>query len=429
MSVIDLTATMKLVLSLLLFVAVCKVTGVDLPHSPVSPADGFFIFMKPYAAEVYCDAPAIFLAQLSEYESFQSAAELNMLTMNKAERRSLVYSYRKAIADFTQREVRALLTSTLGIQESSLRSFWINNALFVKGQPLDVKAVGVLQEHPHVAHIRENRVIASVIQPEELVEVDNARAVYAATEEPKLPWNLEILNIEEAWNITRGAGVVVANIDTGVRATHMALRSNYRGSDANAGRLRLQSSGASRSNPHDYNWYDPKEFANDEWWCTPGICSPSYCCELNPFDNIGHGTHCMASSVGSELLLAKSTEAEESGMAARVSVGVAPGASWIAAKGCKDGQCMAFGLTASAEWVVCPTRVGGSEPNCALGADIVSNSWGGGHGDTWYADYVQTWIEAGMIPIFATGNNGPKCSTTSSPGRVTATLVNSDQCF
>jgi len=73
-------------------------------------------------------------------------------------------------------------------------------------------------------------------------------------------------------------------------------------------------------------------------------------------------------------------------------------------------------LTASAEWVLCPTRIDGSGENCGLGADVVSNSWGGGQADDWYLSYTQAWRDAGMIPVFALGNSGPACNTANSPG-------------
>merc|ERR1712232_1447820 len=99
-----------------------------------------------------------------------------------------------------------------------------------------------------------------------------------------LEWNVAIIGADDAWDMGYdGSGIVVGNIDTGVRYTHEALRDNYRGA----------------SSGHDYNWFDPN--GNPE-----------------PFDNNGHGTHTMGTIAGSTA----------SG------VGVAPGSTWIAAKGC-----------------------------------------------------------------------------------------------
>jgi len=127
------------------------------------------------------------------------------------------------------------------------------------------------------------------------------------------------------------------------RETHVTLLDNYRGYLGN------------NQFSHDYNWYDPKEFQNDEWWCGGWECSPADCCLDTPFDPIGHGTHTMGTIAGSE----------GSG------IGVAPGVKWIAAKGCRDGSCLNFGLLTSAEWVICPTKLDGTAPDCTQGADIV----------------------------------------------------------
>jgi len=184
----------------------------------------------------------------------------------------------------------------------------------------------------------------------------------------RLEWNIEIINSVDAWNVTEGEGVTSSNIDTGVLYTHEALVSNYRG---NLG----------GSYDHDYNWLDPRG-------------------QVIPFDNNGHGTHTMGTLAGSRT----------SG------VGVAPGTKWIAAKGCASSSCSNADLIASAEWVVCPTEQGGSGEDCTRGADLVSNSWGGGRGSTTFLTYIQAWVDAGSVPLFSQGNSGSACSTANSPG-------------
>jgi subtilisin family serine protease len=48
--------------------------------------------------------------------------------------------------------------------------------------------------------------------------------------------------------------------------------------------------------------------------------------------------------------------------------------------------------------------------------NVVSNSWGGGSGQTWYNQQVTAWRQAGIIPVFAIGNAGPSCGSRNSPG-------------
>jgi subtilisin family serine protease len=92
---------------------------------------------------------------------------------------------------------------------------------------------------------------------------------------------------------------------------------------------------AKNTSMHDYFWFDPLEFRNDEWWCTPGLCYPQECCLDEPFDNAGHGTHVMGTIAGS----------------IASGVGVAPGVEWVAAKGCRDAQCLIYGTHEDINWI------------------------------------------------------------------------------
>jgi hypothetical protein len=96
-------------------------------------------------------------------------------------------------------------------------------------------------------------------------------------------------------------------------------------------------------------------------------------------------------------------------------IGIAPGARWIAGKGCEGFFCSDAALIAVAEWIVCPTRTDGTDPDCGKAPDLVSNSWSSGPGTPWYASYVRAWRQAGIIPIFGQGNTGPECGTAESP--------------
>src|SRR4029079_6586740 len=97
-------------------------------------------------------------------------------------------------------------------------------------------------------------------------------------------------------------------------------------------------------------------------------------------------------------------------------VGVAPGARWIAAKGCAPDGCPEDALLSSGQWILAPTDLNGENPDPSKRPDIVNNSWGGDPNDTFYLATVQAWRAAGIIPVFSSGNPGPDCGQGSAPG-------------
>jgi Subtilase family/Carboxypeptidase regulatory-like domain/Kelch motif len=125
-----------------------------------------------------------------------------------------------------------------------------------------------------------------------------------------------------------------------------------------------------------------------------------------PCDNIGHGTHTMGTMVGAD--------------GAGNAVGVAPGARWIAAKGCEDRErgCSDTALLASAQWILAPTDLSGANPRPDLRPQIVNNSWGGASGpveDPWFDEALRAWNASGIFAVFSNGNEGPGCDTAASP--------------
>ena len=362
-----------------------------LAMGPARKAPGTFIHLKPYDPQTYAGLEGSFGADMDARldESF-----LNSLSAG--ERRAAVYSHYLRKHEILASDMRAYLINQLGVAEDDIEGFWMVNALFVKRMPENF--VGdfhtMVAGHPHVSRVGDNEVVANIVSPVE----EDRRSVRLTAEDLNVTWSLRTIGVDRVWDnlgIT-GEGVRIATIDTGVEVKHPALLPSYAGT----------------MDKHDYAWFDPKEFANDEWWCddykSNGNCFPAECCLDAPFDIIGHGTHVQATIAGVPV------KTDDIGTFA---VGVAPGAKWMAAKGCVDGRCLKYGLLKSAEWVVCPTNLNGTEPNCNLGADIVSNSWGAQNPkELLFLEVVKVWREAGMIPVFANGNLGPSCGEISSPG-------------
>ena len=260
-------------------------------------------------------------------------------------------------ADDTQNRVRAMLDAAGATYEA----FWIADTIKVTGG--NAALVDALAERGEVTSILSEKTVP-------LDEPVAAQAVDAAADAPQ--WGVAKIGAPQAWSEFNadGRGIVIANVDSGVQYDHPALVGNYRGNTGNG------------TFDHNYNWYDPT-----------GTCTTAPC------DNNGHGTHTMGTMAGAN------------------GYGVAPGATWIAAKGCEARSCSDTSLLRAGQWILAPTDLNGKNPRPDLAPDIVNNSWGGGRGTTWYSTIIDSWRAAGIFPAFAAGNFGyGQCGTVDSPG-------------
>lgn len=276
-------------------------------------------------------------------------------------RGQFVVSQLQATAASSQADLLNMLSEQLKYGTvTSYEPHWIMNVVLVSS---NLRVLEDISNHPDVAQIIPSG-INSIPQP-----------IYNESQTPE--WGLDIINAPQIWDEfgVIGQGVVVANIDTGADVDHPALQEMYRGWD-----------GASFD--HDYNFYDPSNI-----------------CGGNPCDNNDHGTHTMGTMVGDD--------------GGDNQIGVAPGARWIAAKGCESASCSDSALLNSAEWLLAPCAFGDDPgaPSCdaAQRPHIINNSWGGGPGDPWYQGAVDAWRAADIIPVFAAGNSGPGAGTVGSP--------------
>jgi bacillopeptidase F len=151
------------------------------------------------------------------------------------------------------------------------------------------------------------------------------------------------------------------------------LKAKYRGTNADG------------SMTHDYNFFD-------------GIAgkAPAY-------DDHYHGTHVAGTILGS-------TDSQV--------IGVAPDAKFIASKilsgsGSGTMQSVMKGL----EWMLAPTDSKGQNPDASKAPDIISNSWGTNNGSLLaFQNLMKSFLAAGIEPVFAAGNSGPRPGTVGSPG-------------
>ncbi|MEO8357144.1 MAG: S8 family serine peptidase [Chloroflexota bacterium] len=176
--------------------------------------------------------------------------------------------------------------------------------------------------------------------------------------------NVSLINAPALWSMGYGGqGIVVASMDSGVNMAHTDLASRWR-------------SGAN-------SWFDP-------YGQHPA----------SPFDLSGHGTWTMGVMVG--------------GDSGGASIGVAPGAQWIAVKMFNDaGTSTATAIHQGYQWLLNPD----GDPATDDAPHVVNNSWTFAYPgcNLDFEPDLQALRAAGILPVFAAGNGGPSANTSYSP--------------
>ncbi|MBU0743527.1 S8 family serine peptidase [bacterium] len=181
-----------------------------------------------------------------------------------------------------------------------------------------------------------------------------------------------------------GSGALVANLDSGVNLTHPALAGGWRGNTAPAGECWLDAAGLDMEMPDDL---------------------------------LGHGSHVMGTIAG---------------VAPDDTIGVAPGAQWIASNGtwAPSSEALISMVLASLEFFTDPD---GDPATIDDVPDVVQNSWGVNGGfegfddcDTHWWDAIDACEAAGVVLLWSAGNNGPFAGSMNSPADRATTALN---CF
>ena len=279
-----------------------------------------------------------------------------------------------SILQRTAREAQGELLTYLEARKvegevNDFRSFWIINMISIEAQP---SVLFELEERPDIAYLQ----VDGVLQIDEPLDPAPAPRSIPNGHEP----GLEAINADLMWQAgITGDGTIVMNIDSGVNGNHPALDYKWRGNSV----------------PASQAWFD--FFSGSTF----------------PFDSDGsanHGTHTMGTITGLD-------------PATNDTVGVAPGAEWIAARGASGTA----GNIASFQWALDPD----GNPNTTDDMPcVINNSYRDPSVTTEcdpalnpYIDVIGALEAAGVAVIWSAGNSGPGASTVTPPKNVNLDLV------
>jgi subtilisin family serine protease len=284
-----------------------------------------------------------------------------------------VYNTLSQHAERTQADLRRFLDA----QGATYQTFWAANMIVAAA---DSALVESLAARADVARIDSNNPARWIEEPE---VADFALTGKSPTAPNAVEWGVDNVNAPSMWAMGyNGTGMVIGNLDTGIRWTHNALKPKYRGWNGLVA-------------DHNYNWRDAIHSGG-------GVCGPN---TVAPCDDNNHGTHTTGSAVGDD------------GVSNQV--GVAPGAKWIGCRNMNQGVGTPATYTECLQFMIAPTDLAGNNPNPALRPHVISNSWAcppsEGCSNATLEAIINNTQAAGIFVVVSAGNSGPSCSTVNEP--------------
>ena len=304
----------------------------------------------------------IMLAMTEQADIASLDAQLHRNQAPMAQRHQLVVSALQQTAASSQ---APLLNELEQLQAAGMVNnwvtHWISNIVIVEAT---VSTVRQLAARPDV----ERAEVDLVIQMIEPVSIDHEAMPTRGVQD-----GVDNIEADRVWYELGvfGEGAIVAGIDTGVMGSHASFSTRWQGN-----------------------------FTTDEEGWLDVLGSTTV-----PSDGGGHGTHTMGTMVG----------------ASSDTIGVAPGAHWIATNAINQGTGGGFDsdVIASLEWVCDPD--GNPETTDDM-ADVAQNSWGVNEGFSGYYDCDSRWWDAidnceaaGTVLTWSAGNEGPGSTSLRSP--------------
>jgi len=268
---------------------------------------------------------------------------------------------RKREAGRSQRALVRYAEATDGVRV--LKEFWISNAVLLEVEPdvgyeplLNVDGVRSVRSNTEIEVLGSS--VSSAPRDHTPALKSPATTAQTTTMSSSTPYGVDQINASDVWSQygTRGGGVNVAVLDTGVNVSHPDI---------------------------DLRTTDPSDPTYPGGWAefdTQG----NRVTGSEPYDSDGHGTHV-------------------SGTVAGENTGVAPDANLM------------HGLVVNGRRGTVSQSLSGMEWAIENDADVVTLSLGGNKNDVWI-NAVQNANDMGVVVVAASGNGGSGTST--SPGNV-----------
>ncbi|MBD3220868.1 S8 family serine peptidase [bacterium] len=299
------------------------------------------------------------------------SADLSTRQATRQQRNTEVVRALRETADRTQPPLLDDLSVAQGRGSvAGFTSYWIANIVVVQATE-DV--IRDLVDRSDIAWIEPNFTV-SLIEP-----VMSADATRDGTELDSrgigLAPGIEAVRAPEVWNQLGidGTGALIGSLDTGVDGNHPSLATRWRGISEPASECWLDVIGSGASFPTDYN---------------------------------SHGTHTVGTMCG---------------LAPDDTIGVAPGAQWIACNAIDQGANPGFDndIIEAFQWFADPD---GNPATVDDVPDVVQNSWGVNENFSGYNDCDDRWWavidnceDAGVVVTWSAGNEGPGSGSLRSP--------------
>jgi subtilisin family serine protease len=293
-----------------------------------------------------------------------------------------VSSSKSLAAEARHRQVIELLKSSNDLPFKQIEEIIIRNYPQAKFEEFwAASAIAVKMPQSCLRAISQISGIYSILENAPLELIAPVESAPAALKMSTVSNHLAALNIPALWKRgLKGKGRLVCNFDTGVEQSHPALSEKWRGNHAD----------------------------KSACWFAPNLP------DTTPVDNVGHGTHTMGIMVGN---------------AAEDSFGVAPAAQWITAAVIDQGQTLSRTISdilAAFQWAIDPDGDPTTTDDCP---DVILNSWGIPATilppcDETFSQVIENVEAAGVVTIFAAGNEGPEPMTLRLPAVQASTPLN-----